>query len=351
MNTIKIQILSIVTGLLLLVNACTPKADKAQDNTQTETQQAIPVKTSIIQKESITRNIEFTVNLAPFEEVHLAPSTPGRIEKINVEIGDPVTKGQILAIMDRSNLEQSRINLMKLKADFNRLDTLIKTKSIAEQQYDQVKSAYQIAENSYQFLLENTQLKAPFSGFVSGKYFENGEIYSGAPIATIGKPAILSIVQIRQLKAMVGISASYYPLITKGMTADVTSEIYPNRTFKGEISRIYPTVDNTTKTFTVEIKIQNPQLKLRPGMFSKINLHLGKGEALLVPTIALIKQTGTNNMYVFVNKNNVAVKTPVEVGKIFDDKTEILQGIHEGDEIVTVGQNKLENQSLLNIIH
>jgi len=150
---------------------------------------------------------------------------------------------------------------------------------------------------------------------------------------------------------MVGISASYYPLITKGMTADVTSEIYPNRTFKGEISRIYPTVDNTTKTFTVEIKIQNPQLKLRPGMFSKINLHLGKGEALLVPTIALIKQTGTNNMYVFVNKNNVAVKTPVEVGKIFDDKTEILQGIHEGDEIVTVGQNKLENQSLLNIIH
>ena len=119
--------------------------------------------------------------------------------------------------------------------------------------------------------------------------------------------------------------------------------------FKGEIFKIYPTIDNATKTFTAEVKIQNSNLKLRPGMFSKIQLNLGKGNAVLVPNIALVKQTGTNDMYVFVNKDNVAVKTLVKTGRMFDDKIEITDGITEGNEIVIVGQNKLENKTPLQI--
>jgi RND family efflux transporter MFP subunit len=210
-------------------------------------------------------------------------------------------------------------------------------------------SNYNIAKNSYQFLLSNTQLKAPFSGIVSGKYFEDGEIYSGSPVATIGKPAIISIVQINQLKALVGISANYYPLITKGMKAEITSDIYPEMTFNGDVYKIYPTIDNATKTFTVEVKVQNNNMKLRPGMFSKVQLNLGKGNAILVPNIALIKQTGTNDMYVFVNKNNVAVKTPVKTGQMIDDKIVILEGLSDGDELIVVGQNKLENQSPIKV--
>jgi RND family efflux transporter MFP subunit len=218
---------------------------------------------------------------------------------------------------------------------------LKKTNSISDQQYDQVKSAYDIAKTSFQFLQENTQLKAPFSGVVSGKYFEDGEIYSGSPVATVGKPALVSIVQISQLKALIGISASYFPLITTGMKAEVKSEIYPDLTFDGEIYNIYPTIDNATKTFTVEVKIQNGNLKLRPGMFSKIRLTLGKGNAILVPSIALVKQTGTNDMYLFVNKNNIAQKTLVKTGRMIDDKIEILEGITEGDEIIVAEGHQL----------
>jgi len=349
MNTLKILTLYVVTGMLVLGISCTSKNDNNTEKIQSDTTQAIPVKTMIVKQEMITLNIDFTATLVPFEEVYLAPAAPGKIEKINVEIGDNVSIGQVVALMDRTNLEQARINLMKLETDFKRLDTLKKTKSIADQQYDQVKSAYDIAKNSYQFLQENTQLKAPFSGVVSGKYFEDGEIYSGAPIPSAGKPAILSIVQIEQLKALIGISANYYPLITIGMKADVKSEIYPDLSFKGEIFRIYPTIDNATKTFTVEVKIQNNNLKLRPGMFSKIQLNLGKGNAILVSSIALIKQTGTNDMYVFVNNNNVAIKTPVKTGRMIDDKIEILDGVTDGDEIIVVGQNKLENQTPISI--
>jgi len=345
----KILTLGIVAGMLIFGTACTSKNEKKTDTAKTEVKQAVPVKTMLVGQELITRNIDYTASLIPFEEVHLAPSAPGRIEKINVEIGDNVSKGQIVALMDRTNLEQARINLMNLETNYRRLDTLKKTNSISDQQYDQVKSAYNIAKTSYQFLQENTQLKAPFSGVVSGKYFEDGEIYSGSPVASVGKPAILSIVQINQLKALIGISATYFPLIAKGMKADVKSEIYPDLTFDGEIYKIYPTIDNATKTFTVEVKIQNSNLKLRPGMFSKIQLNLGKGNAMLVPNIALVKQTGTNDMYMFVNKNNVAQKTLVKTGRMFDDKIEILEGLSIGDEIVVVGQNKLENLSPIEI--
>jgi len=349
MNTMKILTLGIVAGMLIFGTACTSKNEKKTDTAKTEVKQAVPVKTMLVGQELITRNIDYTASLIPFEEVHLAPSAPGRIEKINVEIGDNVSKGQIVALMDRTNLEQARINLMNLETNYRRLDTLKKTNSISDQQYDQVKSAYNIAKTSYQFLQENTQLKAPFSGVVSGKYFEDGEIYSGSPVASVGKPAILSIVQINQLKALIGISATYFPLIAKGMKADVKSEIYPDLTFDGEIYKIYPTIDNATKTFTVEVKIQNSNLKLRPGMFSKIQLNLGKGNAMLVPNIALVKQTGTNDMYMFVNKNNTAQKTLVKTGRMFDDKIEILEGLSIGDEIVVLGQNKLENLTPIEI--
>jgi membrane fusion protein (multidrug efflux system) len=350
MNIIKFLTLCVVAGLLTVGTSCSSKKDKTSETEKTDSIQSVAVKTMIVKKELINRNIDYTASLLPFEEVHLAPSTPGRIEKINVEISDNVSKGQVVALMDRTNLEQARINLMKLETDFKRLDTLKKTNSISAQQYDQIKSAYDGAKNSYQFLLENTQLRAPFSGVVSGKYFEDGEIYSGSPIASIGKPAIVSIVQIYQLKALIGISASYYPLITRGLKADVKSEIYPDQVFKGEIFKIYPTIDNSTKTFTVEVKIQNENLKLRPGMFSKIQLNLGKGNAILVPNIALVKQTGTNDMYVLLNKNNVAIKTLVKTGRMIDDRIEILDGLSEGNEIIILGQNKLENQTPISII-
>lgn len=343
MNAIKILNLSAALGVLIIGASCAPKKDNQAATEQPEIKQSVSVKSMIVKTETITRYIDFTSSLIPFEEVHLAPSAPGRIEKINVEIGSNVSKGQVVALMDRTNLEQSRINLMKLETDFKRLDTLKKTNSIADQQYDQIRSAYDIAKTSYQFLLDNTQLKAPFGGVVSGKYFEDGEIYSGAPVATVGKPAIVSIIQINELKALISISSNYYPLVSTGMKADVKSEIYPDLTFNGEIYRIYPTVDNATKTFTVEVKIQNGNLKLRPGMFSKIQLNLGQGTAILVPNISIVKQTGTNDMYVFLNKNNVAMKTMVKTGRMIDDRIEIVEGIADGDELIVVGQNKLEN--------
>ena len=141
MNTIKILNLSLALGLLIAGTSCAPKKDASANAKLAEAKTAASVKTMVAKTESITRNIDFTSSLIPFEEVHLAPSAPGRIEKISVEIGNNVSKGQVVALMDRTNLEQAHINLMKLETDFNRLETLKKSNSIADQQYDQMKSA------------------------------------------------------------------------------------------------------------------------------------------------------------------------------------------------------------------
>ena len=345
MRTVKLINLLVAVGLIAFATSCNSgKENEAQTN---ETKQAVPVKTMIAKNEAINKTINYTATLVPFEKIYLAPAAPGKIEKIYVEIGDRVSKGQIIATMDRTNLESARINIANLKTNFKRLEELKKTNTIADQQYDEVKAAYESAKVSYQFLLDNTELKAPFNGVISGKYFENGENFSGAPNTRAGKSALVTIVQINKLKALIGISASYFPQIKKGMKANISCDIYPDQTFEGEVYNIYPTIDDATKTFTVEVKINNPDLKLRPGMFTKIQLNLGEGKAILVPTIALIKQTGTNDLYLFVNKNNIAVKQPVLTGRLFDDKTEILEGINEGDVIIVTGQNKLKNQTAI----
>jgi len=350
MKTSSILIISIAVGILFLGTiSCTSKKDETTTEKQ-DVKQAVPVKTARVNRQSVAKTIEYTASLIPFEEVYLAPATPGKIKKINVEIGDHVSKGQIVAAMDPTNLELARLNLINLETNFKRLDTLKKTNTIADQQYDEIKTAYEAAKVSYQFLLDNTEIKAPFDGIISGKYFEDGENFSGAPNTQAGKSAIVTIVQIKHLKALIGLPASYFPKMKQGMKVKISSDIYPDETFEGEVYNIYPTIDNATKTFTIGVKINNPDLKLRPGMFAKMQLNMGKGDAILVPMIALIKQTGTDDMYLFVNENNIAVKKPVKTGRIIDDQTEIVEGIKVGDEIVVSGQNKLENQTPITIV-
>ncbi len=347
MSKINIVTLSVVFVLLALTTAC---STKNEDKKTDVAKKAVPVKTMILKPELVMRSIDYTATLNPFKQVYLAPAAPGKIEKINVEIGDRVSKGEIVALMDHTNLESARINIANLETNYKRLETLKKTNTIADQQYDEVKAAYDVAKVSYRFLVDNTELKAPFSGIITGKYFEDGENFSGAPNTQVGKSAIVTIEQLNRLKALIGVSSSYFPQIKRNMKVNVTCEIYPDIVFEGEVYNVYPTIDNATKTFTVEVKINNPDLKLRPGMFSKIELNLGKGKSIFVPTIALIKQTGTDDMYLFVNKNNIAKRQRVKTGRMIDDKTEILEGVNKGDEIIVVGQNKLENQMPITII-
>lgn len=300
------------------------------------------VRVTELTEQLVARTIEYTATLQAYEEIHLVPAAPGRIESINVEVGTRVSKGAFLVQMDRTQLHQAEVQLKNLETDFRRLDTLRKTGSVAKQQYDQIKTQYEIAKSNVEFLKQNTRLTAPFSGVIAGKYFEAGEMYSGAPNTPAGKAAIVSLVQIDRLKAVVPISEKYFPLINKGMTAEVVSDIYPDRKFSGTIYRIHPTLDPATRTFSIEIMINNSKGLLRPGMFSRVSLDLDKVEALLLPSNAVLKTQGSNDRFLFVVKDGVARRIPVTMGKRYDDLVEVFSDeLSKGDRVIISGQARL----------
>jgi len=333
----------IVAALPLIMMSCSEKAGKnEEENAAVIVNKKEMVRVVDLEEQEIARSIEYISTLEAFNEVHLAPSTPGKIESINVEIGDKVSKGDILIKMDDAQLVQSKIQMGNIKSDFSRLDTLKKTGSIAQQQYDQVATQYEISKKNVDYLSENTTIIAPFSGVISGKYFENGEIYSGAPVATVGKAAIVSLIQIDKLKVIVGISEKYFPLIKSGMGVKIKVDIYPDMEFDGKIQRIYPTINPLNRTFEVEVHIDNSKNLLRPGMFCRVTTDLKQTRALILPAITVLKMQGSNVRYLFVAENGKAKRVEVELGKRFDDNVEVISNeLKPGDKVVMNGQAKL----------
>ncbi len=335
------RVLTVLAGIGLIACSGADSQKKASD-AQVAEENVEMVSVMKLEFQEIAHSVELPASLQGFEEVHLAPASPGRIEEIYVETGSRVARGALLVQMDRTQLHQAEIQLKTLAADFNRLDTLRKVGSIAQQQYDQIKAQYDIAKSNVEFLSENTRLKAPFSGVISGKYFEPGEMYSGAPVPAVGKAAILSLVQISRLKVVVSISEKYFPQIKQNMIVDVTSDTYPDKHFTSKVFRIHPTIDQTSRTFNAEIAIDNPGEILRPGMFCRVSFDLEKVEAIVLPALAVLKMQGSNDRYLFVEKDGKARRVAVKIGNRYDDQVEVLaEGLQEGDRVIVGGQSRL----------
>jgi RND family efflux transporter MFP subunit len=312
---------------------------------------AIPVKVTVLEKTNIARTIDYTATILPYEEVNVAPSSPGRIDEIYVEVGDRVNRGDNLFLMDRTQLYAQKVQLANLEKDMLRLDTLLKTGSVRQQQYDQARTQYEVTKTNVEFMERNTLLKAPFSGIITGRYFENGEMYTGTPTTSSGKSAVVTLMQVNPLKINVAITEQYYPLINAGMKADITVDVYEGEVFTGRVFRVAPTISSATRTFNTEIELANRNGMLKPGMFARVYLDLGEVETFVAPASAVLTQEGTNVRYVFVNDNGNARRIKVGIGKRFDDKLEIISDdITEGSHLVIDGQSRLINGDLLDIV-
>jgi membrane fusion protein (multidrug efflux system) len=343
----------LISGLIF--SACSSKDNKsssdASNPAKATEKAAIPVKVSMLSRSKIARTIDYTATVLPFQEVNVVPSTPGRIDKIYVKVGTRVNKGDKLFLMDRTQLYQLKLQLSNLGKDLNRIDTLLQTGSAKQQQYDQMKTQYDVTKTNVDFIEENTLLKAPFTGVVTGKYFEDGEMYSGTPTTQTGRAAVVTVMQIDPLKVSLNISEQYYPLIKKGMKAEVTADVYKNEKFTGTVYLIAPTVNSGTRSFNVELELPNRNNLLKPGMFVRVSMDLGQVETFVVPAYTVLVQEGTNTRFVFIEKDNIAERIEVSIGKRFDDQLEIISsGIKEGDMLVTEGQAKLINGDKIEIV-
>ncbi len=243
------------------------------------------------------------------------------------------------------------VQLDNLREDLRRLDTLLRVGATTQQQYDQLKTQYEVAQSNVENLEENTQIRANIPGVITGRYNSDGEIFTMSPSTPEGKVAIVSLKQIQPVKITIGVSERFFPMVERGQQAIVRSDIYPDRDFTGRISKIYPTINRTSGTFRVEIAVDNDDLALRPGMFSRVTLNIGKLEGLLVPALAVRKQTGSDERFVFVVEDGIAHRRPVTLGRTFDDKLEILSGIEAGEQLVVTGQHNLMDQMEVEIVN
>ncbi|MBN1132879.1 MAG: efflux RND transporter periplasmic adaptor subunit [Bacteroidales bacterium] len=339
------RITFLMIGILFLTGlfSCANKESKTVGNPVNESAvKKQPVRVVPVQKEEVSITEKLTANINAFEETYLAPSLSGRIRNISVDVNDRVVKGQLLVEMDRTQLEQTRVQYENLKKDLQRMDTLLESGTVTEQSYDQMKTQIEVMEVLLRNLEENTRLRAPYDGIISGKYFNNGELFSPAPNTPSGKAAIVSMVRMDVLKVYVNLSEKYLPEIKRGMKAFLSTDVYPGETFIGTVYRAFPTIDPLTRTFKVELHVPNPLERLRPGMFARVSIELGKKEATVVPAISIVHQTGTNDRYIFINNNGIAKKIFVQSGDRFNDKIEIITDeIRGGEALIIAGQNNL----------
>ncbi|HPK20415.1 MAG TPA: efflux RND transporter periplasmic adaptor subunit [Paludibacteraceae bacterium] len=335
-----IQNLTILAGATLLFVGC--GLDKTKE-TVAEEVRVVQVKTQVLKKQTISRVIDLSTTLQGYETMNVAPSMSGKIEHIYVEIGSKVSKGQMLVRMDQNQYNTTKLAYANLGIEMARMEALKESGSISQQTYDRTKLSYDQTKENLEFLEKNTYVKAPFSGVISAKNYEDGELYAGQPV--------LVLTQINTLKALINVPESNFPLIKKGQKVNLHSEIYPDKAFPATIEVVYPTIDATTHTFQVKLNIPNSSLALRPGMFVRTTLALGKVDAIMAPYQAVLKLVGSNERYVFVNKGGVAKRVSVNLGQRFDDMVELVSTeLVEGDELVTLGQAKLVDGSKLNVV-
>ena len=336
--------LTMIATVALAMGSLVACGGKTETAVAEETEKIEKVQTITLAKETVARELELSSTLEGYESMSVAPSLTGKIEHIYVEVGSRVSKDQLLIRMDQNQLNTTRINLQSVQTEFNRVEALKESGSISQQIYDQTKAQLDQLKQSESFLESNTFVKAQFSGVIAAKNYEDGELYSGAPI--------LTLTQINTLKAIINIPESYFPLIKKGMSVDITSDIYPNEVFPATIEIVYPTVDPSSHTFQAKVRIPNGSEKIRPGMFVKANLAIGEVETMVVPYNSVLKLQGSNNRYVFLNRDGVAKRVDVTLGQRFDDRIEVIsEEIKEGDQIVVTGQARLVDGVKLEIVN
>ena len=285
----------------------------------------------------VPQDAVYTSTVQAFVKNNIAPQSGNRIAKINVEVGDFVTKGQVVAEMDMIQLHQAELQMKNKEIEYNRLKGLFDAGGLSQSDLDAVELAYKVSKAQYDNLLENSVLCSPVDGVITARNYDVGDMYAmSAPLFTVE--------QIVPVKLLIGVSETDYSKVKKGDSVTVVADAIPGKTFHGKVNRIYPTVDPATRTFTVEVKIDNANKILRPGMFARATVNFGSSNNVVIPDVAVVKQQGSGERFVYVlNADNTVTYKKVVLGRRMGAEYEVLEGLEDGDKVVIGGQIRLKD--------
>ena len=312
------------------------------ESTENEGPQKTKVRVEEVKLVPVDQISTFTATVEADKVNNIAPAMGGRIREIYVDVGANVRKGQVLVAMDASTFSQQETQVATLRRDYERYKELYEVGGISKQQLDQAKTQLDVAETAMGNLGENTRLVSPLSGVVTARNYDPGDVAMQLPILTIES--------MNPVKVTLSVSERYYSEVTVGMPVEVQTDALGDEVFQGKISLIYPTIDPVSHTFTVEVTVPNGNQRLRPGMFARVRMNFGSNERPLLSDMAVLKQVGSNDRYVFVEENGKAVYTLVQLGVRINDKYEILSGLNAGDRVIIHGNTNLIDGSEVEVI-
>jgi len=344
-------------------------------STETKKEAKIPVKVEAVNLGEIVKSVTYNGDINAEVEVKVFSKVPDRIEKFFVEEGNYVAKGdpiaQINAPTIKNGLEQAQAGLTaaqaqeaNLKAEFDRAERLYQENAMSKQQYDAVKTQYEAAKaqllqadaavNTAKPNDKDTVVEAPISGIIGEKYFEAGDM------ASMAMP-LVTVVQMERVKIKFDATEEALGKLAIGQKAEITVKSYPDEVFEGKVIKISPVLDPLTRMAEVEVIINNPGKKLKPGMFARVNVITGSlANVIVVPRYATVENTTlqrvagkdevVKNYYVFVVKDSTVEQRKLGITYVNHVNVAVDSGINVGEKIVIEGVNNLRDQSIINIV-
>ena len=318
-----------------MLGACSGGEEKKAETTAETVIEKPTVKLATVTSRDVEQVGEYTATVEAEAKNNIAPTAPGRISQIFVEVGDYVRKGQKLVQMDAANLTQLKLQLDNQETEFKRVDELYKVGGASKAEWDAAKTNLDVRKSAYNNLLENTQLVSPLNGVVTARNFDNGDLYTSTQMP------VLVVEQIAPVKLMVNVSEPNFPKVTKGMPVTIKLDVYEGEEFEGKVSLVYPTINAATHTFPVEVTLANANQRVRPGMFARVTMGFGTKNHVVVPDMAVVKRAGSGDRYVYVYNNGKVSYNKVELGRRMGTEYELISGVDNNSQVVIAGQTRL----------
>ena len=290
-------------------------------------------KSAVAEEASVQLTEVFTSEIEPYKENDITPAASG-VHIDRIQVGDPVREGQLVVTLDPTQYTQQLVQLKTVEDDYNRLLPVYEAGGISTQQIEQAKAQLDVQREVVANLKKNIEVRSPITGVVTARNYESGDLFSAQPI--------LHIMQIDPLKVIANISEQYFPNVKVGMPVELKVDIFPDQTFTGTVSLIYPALDPTTRTFKVEVKVPNAKRTLRPGMYARTTFDMGSKEGVMVPDVAVQKQVGSAERYLYVIVgDSVAERRSVKEGRQVGDRVDILSGVGADEAVAVTALSKL----------
>ena len=327
------------------------KENKAKTDIVAEKNAAVSVKITQVKTEEVSLDFVANGNFEPIQELTFSAEKSGKVISVLVKEGDYVNVGQTLVIVRSDvvnvNAQTAKASYDNAKADYARYENAFKTGGVTKQQLDQAKLALTNAGANLKqanINVGDTRVKAPIKGFINKRYIEPGSMLTGMPAS-----AMFDIVNVSKLKLKVTANETQVASLKIGNPVTVTASVFPDKTFSGKITFIAAKADESLN-FTVEIEIaNNTSNNLKAGMYGTAKFGSNSMQELkVVPRNAFIGSVSSNQ--VFVVENGTAKLKKVVAGRILGDQVEIVDGLDDGESVITTGQINLQDGSPVEII-